>query len=459
MTVNNYLLWVTLFVLGFVCLANPYGTIVETAKAPIIVFLTINILNILLNKFFNNTFLELINLSMVVFFILRIPFYYNEDVISDLILRSAELSKVNGVIKTLNLQLVIFTITTLVLSPRLKPSLLRIQFDYNWKPVLDFTFFVLIANSIYLFLFFKIGESNLPNLLAILFSIFNYSVVMIYLLPLIIIGNIKFKDKIKVYFQLALIVFLVMFTGSKSGLFQVLQFFIIATFAIKGPKEFKISLKGFLVLIIIGLIAIVFYMIGTISNKINRGIVDIDDMMDLVLAYGDQFSLVMNSVSYRIGYLDFYMDKSIQEVYFDAFNIESYLKAIIDAVTPGIDFFHQPLVSRAVFNNFFGISDGPNSESVTIFAEANHLMGYFSFFVYAFVYLIIRLFSRMNPNHAFKNMIESIFVLVIFFKYLLGFGIDYWIFGDVLYPYIFIVVSLSIIGYFENKLNKNKKHY
>lgn len=457
MTLNNYLLAITLFVLGFVVWANPTGTIIETAKGPILVFLAINCINIFINKFFNNPFLELLNLSMVIFFILRIPFYYNEDVLSDLIIRSADLNKVNGAMITLNIQLTIFTITTLLLSPKLKPSLLRFKVDYQWKTVLKFTFSVLIINCIYLFLFFKLGENSLPNVLAIFFAIFNYSSIMFYLLPIVILNKIKFRDKLFVYLQLALIVFLVMFTGSKSGLLQVLQIFIIAAITIKGANGVKISLKSFLILLIIGAISVVFFIVGMVSNQVNRGLVDVKDMGSLVLEYNDKISLVLNAVSYRIGYLDFYLDKSIQEIYFSAFKIESYVKAIIDAVTPGINFFDEPLVSRSVYNKFFGDSEGPNSEAVTIFAEANHLMGYFSFFVYAFIYFIIRLFARINTSNTFKNLIYSFFVLFIFFKYLLGFGIDYWIFGDVLYPYLFIIVSLFLIEYFEKKFNRNNK--
>lgn len=457
MTLNSYLLAATLFVFGFVCWANPNDTIIETSQGSILIFLIINISNILLNKYFKNPFLELTNLLLVIFFVLRIPFYYDDAVFSDLKVRSADLSKVTGAIDTLNIQLIIFTVCTLLFSPKIKLNWMKNITDFDWRPILNFSYIILFINCFYFFLFFKLGENNLPNVLAILFAIFSYTSVLIFLLPLLILDNIKLRYKLIVYFQLAIIIFLVMFTGSKSGIFQVIEYFVITTIAMKGVNGFTISLKSFFIFLALGAVGIAFFMIGTISNQINRGVVDAGDMLDLLLNYGDNFSLVINSVSYRIGYLDFYLDKSIQDVYFSAFNIGNYIKAIIDAVTPGINFFDVPLVSRAVYNNFFGESEGPNSEVVTIFAEAYHLMGNFSFLVYGFVFVVIRFFTKMSGNNEYRNMIKTVFILYIFFRYLLGIGIDFWIFGDVIYPYIFIISSLGFIDFYRKKFSSKNK--
>jgi hypothetical protein len=158
--------------------------------------------------------------------------------------------------------------------------------------------------------------------------------------------------------------------------------------------------------------------------------------------------LVVNSVSFRIGYLDFYIDKLTQDVYSSAFQVKYYIMAFLDAVSPGFDVFgNAPLVSRSVYNNYFGISDGPNSEAITVFAEAHQLAGFFSFMPYVFVLGIMLCLKKLSffKQSDFSNYISKIFICYVFYRYMLGFGIDYWLFGDVLYPLLGLVLSFKVM--------------
>jgi hypothetical protein len=91
------------------------------------------------------------------------------------------------------------------------------------------------------------------------------------------------------------------------------------------------------------------------------------------------------------------------------------------------------------------MSEGPNYEAVTSFAEAHLLFGFFSFIIYIFIIVIIRLFKVGSQNQNFELAISSVFLVYLFYRYLLGFGVDYWLFGYVLYPFIFLKASLAFI--------------
>lgn len=446
MRINSGLLFATLWVMIFVLFKDEEGTFLQFAQSGTIVFLLTALFGIVINRVFKNIFLELNNIVVVVFFVLRVPFLYSENVISDISIRGVDIIKIPNAFYILSGQIMVFIACIIGFFPNAGTFKLVSLTNQLVKRILRVTFFILMINAFNILFFLKLGENTLSNLFAIFFAVFNYSNLLLFLIPtMILLGkDIKKKYLVNLYIQLLIIILLVLISGSKSGLFQMFAIYIVSVLVIKG-YSYKISLKGFLGATILLSVAIILFMLGTVVNKIQRGIVDVTEWKGLAEIAFEDLSVVVNAVSYRIGYLDFYIDKLTQQVYHSAFSIELYFKAFIDAVTPGFDIFHVPLVSRSVYNNFFEASEGPNSEAITVFAEAHLLVGFFSFSIYLFVIGLLRLMARQKGKEMFDNCINMLFIAYVFYRYLLGFGIDYWLFGDLLYPYIFTRCTLYFI--------------
>ena len=448
MPLSNLFLSATLFVLSFVIWGNAEGTYLEHAQLPLFTTILTEIVLILVNKRLKNPLLDILNLIFIIFFLLRVPFIYGEGLISDINLRNVDISKVKGALYILNFQLIILALCIHYICPA-QIFLKKIVIPNNvWFRVLKLSSFVLLVNIVDVALAFKITESN--AFVAIFFALFNWGSILLLLVPLLLFANKEdaIKNRLYLYLQLAICVLLVMSTGSKSGLLQIFGLYLVSLLALRGAS-YKISKKTLIATPIVLIIAVLMFMLGDIFNKVQRSMVELADVYDLFLISLDNITVVLNSVSNRIGYLDYYIDKVTQDVYASAFRLDYYFMAFFNAVTPGFDIFDQtPLVSRAVYNNFFGISDGPNSEVITVFAEAHLLAGYLSFVPYLFVLWVTTLVRKFSTHltSAYGDAIRTVFICYIFYRYMLGIGIDYWLFGDVVYPFLFIVLSFKFMG-------------
>lgn len=456
MTISNLLLSVTVFVLFFVVFGNAQGTYLEYAQAPLYAILVIEIVLILGNRILKNPLLDMLNLVFVVFFLLRVPFIYGEDLISDVLLRNVNINSINYALYVLSFQLIVLSSCVIIINPaRFYHGKLIIS-NGVWRRVLKFTSLVLFVNIVYVFSVFKLGENHLSNLLAIFFALFNWSSILLLLVPLLLFAdkNTEIKYRIYLYLQLAICAFLVMYTGSKSGLFQIFAMYLVSLLAIHGSC-YKIAFKALVAWVILLIFAVAMFMLGDIFNHLQREQSGFDDWYNLFVLSIDDMHVVLSRLSYRLGYFDYYIDKLTQDVYVSAFNLKYYVKAFVNAVTPGFDVFDDAnLVSRAVFSNYFGKSNGSNSEVITVFAEAHHLFGYLSFIAYLFVLSVILLVRRyaLHFSTDYGKAIQSIFICCVFFRYMLGMGIDYWLFGEVIYPLIFVVLSFRVMGLSQIKI-------
>lgn len=450
MTISNLFLSATVFVLFFVMLGNEQGTYLEHAQTPLYTIIFTEIALILANRIFKNPLLDILNLVFIVFFLLRVPFLYGDDLVSDIYFRSVNIDKVNYALYVLNFQLIALSLCVIFIKPvRIYGSKAAVPNDI-WHRVLRFTSLILFFNVLFFAFIYKIGEDNLPNLFAILYSLFNYASILILLVPLLLLAdkNTAVKYRIYLYLQLAICALIVMYAGSKSGLFQIIAMYLVSVLAIYG-SSYKITLRASILGLFLLTGALALYLLGEIFNRAQRAQVEFTDWYHLVTLSLNNLSASLNRVSYRLGYFDFYIDKLTQEVYAHSFQLEYYAKAFINAVTPGFDVFdNASLVSRAVFADYFGKNTGANSEVVTVFAEAHHLFGYFSFLAYLFVLSVIFLIRKykINFNTNYAETIFSIFLCLMFFRYMLGMGIDFWLFGEVIYPLIFIALSFKFMG-------------
>jgi hypothetical protein len=426
------------------------GTYLEHAQIPLYGIILTEIFLILANKVFKNPFLDTNNLIFIAFFLLRVPFIYGDGVISDVYLRNVDIDRVSYALYVLNFNLIALSACILFFLPaRAYIETYDISNDDFYR-VLKFTSLILVSNIFYVAIAFKFGENNIPSAVAIFFAIFNWGSILMLLVPLLVLGSKKIAVRYRVYLYLQLLtcVLLVMYTGSKSGLFQIFGLYLISLIAIRGPT-YRISMLKLLMAIIFIVPAVVMYILGDIFNKIQRSQIADFDWFDLFIASLDKKSNVLNSISYRMGHLDFYIDKLTQEVYASAFQLKYYMMAFLDAVSPGFNFFGDvPLVSRAVYNNYFGISVGPNSEAITVFAEAHQLFGWLSFVAYLFVLSVILFIRKYMTSFTtgYGKAITRVFTVYIFYNYLMGFGLDYWFFSDIIYSYIFLLLSFHFMG-------------
>lgn len=450
MTMNSLLLLIVIGVIGFVLSQDASGTYLELAQAPLCAFLVSMLCIVAMNRRVRSAMLETFNIFMVVFFVLRVPFVFSEDVISDVYLRNVELSRIPFGMWLLTYQTILLALCIcLVKKPRTSTLLPGMETSNEQSTrVLRYTFVILAVNTFYYLTIFVLGQDSPFNLLNILLAVFSYSNTLLLLMPLMVLADatLSRQNRTLLYSQIAVFVILVLYVGSKSGLLQVLLAYALSLIAIRGVR-YKAPIRQIVWGGVAVLLGFVLFVAGTAANAVQRGQLDIEDVYSAFLFALDNMSVAANGFSYRIGYLDFFLDKLLNPDYKGVFELSNYVKAVVNAITPGFNVFaDMPLASRAVFNSFFGASDGPNSEAISVFAEAWHFTGYLSFLIYLPVLYIIhclrRLFRRSSP---FEQAITGLFVLYALYGYLAGFGLDYWSFVVVLYPMIFLLISIKIL--------------
>ena len=449
MSISNLYFFATLFVLFSVIFGNAQGTYLAHAELPVYGLISVEIILIFANKIIKNRLLDILNLHFIIFFLLRIPFVYSDNVISDIYIRNVNVAEVSNALYWLGLQLIVLSACVVYINPiRVTHLELSISNKTLYR-VLRFTAFILVVNVAYITLYFKSGENILLSGIAIIYALFNYGTILMFLVPLLILidKNITLKYRLYLYAQLATCVFLVMYTGNKSGIFIILEVLSSIILIIHGAS-YRISLRMLLLAMVSLVIASVMYLLGDLFNKLQRAQIDISEAYSRLTQSLDHYSLVLNSISYRIGYLDFYIDKATQPIYASTFQLKYYFMAVIDALTPGFDVWGDvPLVSRAVYNSMFEKSDGPNSEAITVFAESINLFGIFFFIPYLFVLFVLYFLRRCfrTFSNDFEKVIFICFIGLCFEQYLIGFGLDYWIIGSVIYPLTTIYLSFKII--------------
>ena len=462
MTISNYLLLINFVSLLFLLLGNPSGIFIEYSLFQLYVLIFIVSISILFNKKLRNRLLDLLNIHIVIFFVLRIPFLYSGDLMSDILSRNIDFIHINSALNILNLQILIFYTILIAATPivrRFNHTFLANKNSINISAVLSFTSSIIFLNYCNLFTYFYFNVQFDSSVIKIFFAIFNISVAIIFLISIMFLGDIIKNDKKLIVIDLQLF-FCIMFltlNGSKSGVFQVFEILLVAVILMRG-SEYFISARKFLVLCIYFALGCLTFYFGNWMNHLR---VELDDsrinqaqhtLLDQVrpAIEAPPFTL-FDSISYRLGYLDFFIDKVSQPVYLPAFSFTNYIKAAIDGLTPGFNVWGDiPLVSRAVFNNYFGHSIGPNSEAITIFAEAHLLLGDLSPLIYLGV--IVTIFSlwaiciRFSCSN-YEKMVCILFAGFSFELYLSGFGLDYWFMANVIYLVVSIYLSFICIKF------------
>lgn len=443
MTVSGWLIGIVLFVASIVARSDAQGTFLEHSALPLYVLLSCVLAFIIVNRFVKDTLLELSNLTFVIFFIVRIPFIYSDLVISDVYRRGVDATLVPGAFYLLAFQFVALSVCVIAIRPIVPKIVERPFTSTEAGALLKIAGVILAFNIWYLLSTWAVGESRMPNVVAIALALFTYTNVLFFLAPCLLLFDkaVAIEYRILLYVELGLVALCVMYAGSKSGVFQILLFFALAVLALRGAN-YRLSIRAGLSLVVAVAIGVMGFFLGAAFNFYQRKEVAAADIPAFASAMFGDAGTAIAAISYRVGYLDFYIDKVTNPVYAKSFALSSYAKAVIDAITPGFNVFRQPLVSRSVYSDVFGASSGPNSEAVTVFAEAHRLAGFSSVLIFALVLLTIRSAARrLSARFYVARVLAAVFVVYAMQQYLIGFGLDYWLFGTILYPFLFLSLS------------------
>jgi len=335
----------------------------------------------------------------------------------------------------------------LLINPKIPSLNLGDISESTIRKILKYSFLIILINLINYFLFWRIGETTLNNFFAILSAIFPVTSVlgMLSLLLFFVEKKVlsKYRKIILLYF--VIIIAAITYTGSKSGLPQILLALLLAITVIYGTS-FKISLKFFLGMIITAIFSITLFFLGVGFNLYQRSQISIDRISNLLVENLDEISVLFASASYRIGYLDFYIQKYSNDIYRSVVNLDNYFKASVDLLTPGFDVFYIPLVSRAIFTAYHGESAGPNSELLTVFAESHMLFGYFSFLAYLLILIAIKqMLKKIKFSYSFGCLMFYLYLVSAFYTWLVGTGLDFTFTHAIIYNGIFVVFSIVVL--------------
>ncbi len=145
----------------------------------------------------------------------------------------------------------------------------------------------------------------------------------------------------------------------------------------------------------------------------------------------------------RMGYFDFSAEAiANSEHYSGLFTAENYLKSIVDNIlTPGFDLFDQPLISNSLKYHNADLGNPSKKEESTglgryntdqlgLYGEIYNIFGYASLIVLFAMSIFIKkcycYIGRLNP---FELALKNIFLLLMFYKLINSFGLD-WIILD-----------------------------
>jgi len=301
------------------------------------------------------------------------------------------------------------------------------------------------------FLFFDIYGSSLNFILAIIGSIFTERNVLMVVIILSIVSekNLVLKYKYSVSGIVLMIIALGVYAGSKSITIEFILLLYLGLLVTNGPLKLKI--RSYVTLLFGFIFGIFMYFFGIVTRGLHVGNYDYNISNFKYLysnRFGSDIEYFLNSLSYRIGYLDFFIQKISTTMYEPYANLLYYFKSIVDNLTPGGDIFGVPYAATAIFTAYHGESDVANSEFLTVFGEAHIIFGFFSFLFYLVMLFFIRYaLVKFKSSYALNTALFNLFMLMSFYLWLRGPGLD-MLAVFIVYKGIFVVFVMFIIKYY-----------
>jgi len=307
-------------------------------------------------------------------------------------------------------------------------------------------------------LFFDIHGVNFSSFTAIFFTIFNnQNVLAVFMLSIFFATKENIRSN-TILISLILVVsfFEIIYTGSKSSLLHLILIFYMA-YLLKY-RTFQFPLKYLYVFFALIPLIFITFLLGKLMRMVHMqdDLVNIEAKIATILDF--DLINILDPIIYRIGYLDFYLEKISNEIYHPYISLNYYFKAFIDKITPGFDVYGVPFASRAVYNVREGASEVLNSELITVFAESHLIFGSFSVFFYLFIAYLLQQILKFNRFNSFASILFNYFVLFSFYWWLTGSGLD-MVTALVIYQAIFILFVIMYLKYFKSSNIYHKERY
>lgn len=452
---DHILMLVVLAVFLFFFFSEKQRTYLSGSEAQVYLLLAATFASLFVNLRFKNEFLEILNLVFVLFYICRVPFLFSDNVASDVISRHVDTRDIPWYITVLTIQFLFLVVSILAINPRIPRGNISLKSESLFKKVLEFSLFILLIHFTYIFLFWKYGVDIGINVIAIFLELFQVS----NLLMLVIVSAVMVEREILSKYKSAVISFLLLvvvydlYIGQKSSLLMIMLLAYLAMIVVRGPLVLKV--REFLIISMFGVFSFVLYFLGAAvrANWISHA--PIFDHVTAMINGG--LSTLSNTVSYRIGYFDFFIDKVSNPAYKPYVNFTYYFEALVDKLTPGFDIFNVPFLSRTLYNAYFGKSPEGinNSELLTVFAEGHLLFGFFSFFMYLLIlFFIKRLILSFKSSSGFVYGLYYMYIVSFFYSWIVGSGLDMLVAIDLVYKGIFVFFTIYFITTATKSSNK-----
>jgi len=457
-SLNSILIILVLIVLIFFFLADKSGTYLNGSEVQVYLLIAVTLVSLFINSRFNNEFIEILNVFFVGFYICRIPFIFSDGVISDVLLREVDVRNIPWYLIVLAVQYLFLLLCILAINPRIpRKNISSFISESIFKRILLFSSIVVAVNLVRTFFFFDIHGGTLSHIPAILKTIFteNNVLMLIFLSSLMVEKEVFRKYKYAIGGIVLFALFPSIHEGSKSGLLQAMLLVYLALLVVRGPLVLR--LRGLLVMGAVGIGTFFLFFVGKVTRLFY-----VNDFafapQRFVFLFRKFFvedmntTDLLNAFSYRIGYLDFFIQKISNPVYEPYVNFTYYFKALVDKMTPGFDVFGVPFASRAIYSAYHGPSVNVlNSEVITVFGEGYLLFGFFSFVLYLVILLLIKmafLYFKASSGAAFG--LFYMYIIFSFYWWLTGSGLDMLI-ALAMYQGIFVFFIISLICFWSRK--------
>jgi len=455
---NTILSIVVLSVFVFFLYANKQNTFLVGSEFPIYVLLLSVLCSLFINLYVKNEILDILNVLFVIFYVCRIPFILGGFVESDVIDRSVPLQDIYYYITVLIFQYLSLVASILLLQPKIDRSKIQYLPSSLFRRIAAYAFVLMFVNYVESHTAYSIFFGLPLNVSAIFFSIFSMSNILLLIVVLFFMTNKnKILNRAIVILCMLLFLYWSVSIGNKSAIFYILLCLLLAITIFRKP--ILLYVREIVLVCLLAGFSVSIYVLGKIYRYLDlKGQALASDNIISVfnVQYLQKTTLIelINSISYRIGYFDFFIQKISLPAYEEYVNLSYYFKAFVDKVTPGFDIYNAAFMSRMIYSVYHGPSEKTtNSELITIFAESYLIFGVYSLvFFMVVIYLMKKILTVASELEIFKfsYILICVYILRIFYLWFTGIGLDMVLMRAVYNALFFIPVVFLINGYYKH---------
>jgi hypothetical protein len=455
-TINSILMTIVLSVFIFFAVADKVGTYLFGSDMEVYLLLLIVMCSLVINGRMKNEFLEFLNTFFVLFYVLRIPFIFGDTVASDVLVRDVDINKVSWYLLILSVQYLYFVISILVINPKFSRTAVNgLVSNKIFRNVLFFCYLIIFANLLKAAFFFNLFGSTLHFIPAIMSSIFTErnALMVVIIMSIVSDKNLVARYKYAITGAIMLVLLEGIYGGSKSITLEIFLVLYLGLLVVYGPLKLKI--RNMLVVFFGSVIGMIMYFVGIVTRGLHVSAFNFN-VENFITVLFDRFDFnieyFVNAFSYRIGYLDFFLQKVSTPIYEPYVNLLYYSKSIIDNITPGFDVFGVPYSAGAIFSAYYGESNVANSEFITVFGEAHIIFGFFSFLFYLVMLAFIKFaILKYKSQYTLNTALFNLFIMFNFYLWLRGPGMDMQ-FVFIIYKGIFVLSIMILVRYSKIKI-------